>query len=63
MTKYCTKFQENAVDGHTLQNCKTEDDVKELGIDIVAKARTLLKEIDEIQKVSYCYSMTSFSQH
>jgi len=30
-------------------NCKSEDDVKELGIDIVAKARILYEEIIKLK--------------
>ena len=37
------------IDGPTLMNCKSEDDVKELGIDIVAKARLLLNKIIELK--------------
>jgi len=35
----------NEIDGPTLCNCKSEEDVKELGIDITAKARVLLSEV------------------
>jgi len=33
------------IDGPTLMNCKSEDDVKELGIALTAKARRLYEEI------------------
>ena len=33
------------IDGLTLMNCKSEEDVLELGIDITAKARILFEEI------------------
>ena len=33
------------IDGPTLMNCKSEDDVIELGIALTAKARILLEEI------------------
>jgi hypothetical protein len=33
------------IDGPTLMNCKSEDDVKELGIDMTAKARRLYQEL------------------
>jgi hypothetical protein len=33
------------IDGPTLMNCKSEDDVKELGIAYTAKARRLYEEI------------------
>ena len=49
LRKYCAVFQENAIDGPTLMNCKSVDDVKELGIDIVAKARILYEEIVELK--------------
>ena len=49
LSKYCAVFQENDIDGPTLMNCKSEDDVKELGIDIVAKARLLLNKIIELK--------------
>ena len=42
---YCGVFQENAIDGPALMNCKSEDDVKELGIALTAKARRLYEEI------------------
>ena len=45
LSNYCAVFQENAIDGPTLMNCKSVDDVKELGINIVPKARILYEEI------------------
>ena len=45
LRKYCTIFQENVIDGPTLMNCKSENDVIELGITFTAKARILFKEI------------------
>lgn len=45
LTKYCAAFEENAIDGLTLTNCRTEVDVIELGISIRAKARILLQAI------------------
>lgn len=45
MNHYCSVFEENDIDGPTLMNCKTEDDVIELGIPIIAKARVLFNEI------------------
>lgn len=53
MNIYCTIFKDREVDGPTLLNCKTEKDLTGLGIDIVAKARTLLKEIKTIEEVHY----------
>ena len=49
LSNYRTVFQDNMIDGPTLMNCKSEDDVKELGIDIVAKARLLLNKIIELK--------------
>lgn len=45
LNNYCSVFQENDIDGPTLMNCKTEEDVIELGIPLTAKARVLFKEI------------------
>ena len=45
MNHFCSVFEENDIDGPTLMNCKTEDDVIELGIPLIAKARVLLNEI------------------
>ena len=45
LIKFCHSLEENELDGPTLMNCKSEDDVKELGIDITAKARILYEEI------------------
>jgi len=45
LRKYCAVFQENAIDGPTLMNCKSVDDVKELGIALTAKARILYDKI------------------
>lgn len=47
LTKYCAAFQENAIDGPTLMNCKREEDVIELGIPLTAKARILFEEINK----------------
>ena len=48
---YRTIFRENAIDGPTLMNCKSVNDVIELGIDIVAKARILYEEIDLFKSI------------
>ena len=42
---FCNNLEENKIDGPTLMYCKSEDDVKELGIDITAKARMLYEDI------------------
>ena len=47
LSNYCVAFKENEVDGLTLMNCYTVDDVKELGIPVTAKARVLFNEITE----------------
>lgn len=47
LTKYCAAFEENEVNGVILMNCKSVDDVKELGISLTAKARFFLNEIIE----------------
>jgi hypothetical protein len=46
---YCAVFQENAIDGPTLMNCKSVKDVEELGINMTAKARILYKEIVQLK--------------
>ena len=45
LSNFCYNFEDNRIDGPTLMYCKSEDDVKELGINIVAKARILYEEI------------------
>jgi hypothetical protein len=45
LIKFCDNLEENELDGPTLMNCKSEDDVKELGIALTAKARRLYQEI------------------
>ena len=47
LNKYIEVFKQNEVDGRTLQNCHTEEDVKKLGITMTAKARVLLNEIEK----------------
>ena len=49
LRNYCTVFQENDVDGPTLMCCNKVEDVKELGINVVAKARLLLNKIIELK--------------
>jgi len=49
LRNYCAVFQENAIDGPTLMNCKSVKDVEEFGIDIVAKARILYEEIVKLK--------------
>ena len=45
LRKFCDVFKENDIDGLTLMNCKNEEDLKELGITLTAKARLLYEEI------------------
>jgi hypothetical protein len=45
LSNFCHKFEDNMIDGLTLMNCKSVDDVKELGIALTAKARILFEEI------------------
>ena len=47
LNNYCSAFEENDIDGPTLMNCRTEEDVIELGIDIIPKARVLFNEINK----------------
>ena len=46
---YCNNFEDNMIDGRTLMNCKSVEDVKELGIALTAKARILFEEIVELK--------------
>ncbi len=45
LSKFCNNFEVDMIDGPTLMSCKSEDDVKELGIALTAKARRLFEEI------------------
>ena len=45
LSNFCTNFKDNLIDGPTLMNCHSLNDVKELGINIVAKARILYEEV------------------
>ena len=45
LINFCNNLEENELDGPTLMNCKSEEDVKELGINITVKARILFEEI------------------
>ena len=47
LNKYIEVFKQKIVDGRTLQNCHSEEDVKQLGITMTAKARVLLNEIEK----------------
>ena len=60
LSKYCAVFQENDIDGPTLMCCNKVEDVKELGINIVAKARILYEEIVKLK--STVVSLTLLSE-
>ena len=45
LSKFCYIFEDNMIDGPSLMNCNSVDDVKELGIVLTAKARILYEEI------------------
>ena len=45
LSNFCNNFEDNRIDGPTLMNCKSVDDVKELGIALTAKATILYEEI------------------
>ena len=51
LTKYIEIFKQNEVDGDTLDNCLCEEDVKEIGITMTAKAKVLLNEIEKLRSV------------
>ena len=64
LSNYRAIFKQNEVDGLTLYNCHSTEDVKELGITMTAKARVLFSEITKYktygvhskQLISYKYS-------
>jgi hypothetical protein len=45
LSNFCAVFKENAIDGATLMNCKSVEDVEEIGITLTPKARLLYEEI------------------
>ena len=45
LSNFCYNFEDIIIDGPTLMNCQSVDDVKELGIALTAKARILYEEI------------------
>jgi len=49
LRRYRAVFRENEIDGPTLINCNSEDDVKELGIDLAPKARILFEKIVQLK--------------
>ena len=56
LSKYCAVFEENDIDGPTLMNCRTEEDVIELGILLRAKARVLFNEITKRKEFEVRYN-------
>lgn len=47
LTNYVEIFQQNEIDGYCLSVCKSEEEVKELGITLLPKARTLFSLLQE----------------
>ena len=45
LSNFCAVFKENDIDGATLMNCKSVEDVEETGITSIPKARLLYEEI------------------
>ncbi len=60
LSNVCNNFEDNRIDGPTLMNCKSEDDVKELGIALTAKARILYKEIIKFKSTGVPLSEVSY---
>ena len=60
LRKYCAVFRENDIDGPTLINCKSVEDVEELGIDITAKAKFLYEEIVKLKSTEIERNPPSF---
>ena len=56
---YCNNFEDNMIDGPTLMNCKSEFDVKELGIDITGKARILYEAIVQFKSAGVPLTLLS----
>ena len=52
LRKYCRFFKENDIDGRTLVNCLSVEDVTELGIPLTSKARILLEEITKMKETN-----------
>jgi hypothetical protein len=59
LINFCNNFEDNLMDGPTLMNCKSEDDVKELGIALTAKARILYQEIVEFKSTGVPLTLLS----
>jgi len=63
LSNFCYNFKENMIDGPTLMNCKSEDDVKELGIAYTAKARRLYEEIVKFKSTGVPLTLLSEEHH
>jgi len=63
LSNFCQNFEENMIDGPTLMNCKSEDDVKELGIALIAKARRLYEEIVKFKSTGVPLTLLSEEHH
>ena len=60
LNNYCNNFEDDLIDGPTLMNCKSEDDVKELfGIALRAKARILYEEIVKVKSTGVPFFLLS----
>ena len=49
LSNFIYNFEDNWIDGPSLMNCKSVDDVEELGITLTAKARILFNKIIELK--------------
>jgi len=63
LSNFCYNFEDNRIDGPTLMNCKSEDDVKELGIALTAKARILYEEIVKFKSTGVPLTLLSEEHH
>jgi len=50
LSNYCTTFKEYQIDGRTLMHCKSVDNVKELGINMRAKASVFFDDITKFKQ-------------
>jgi len=50
LSEYREIFTKNKIDGNSLFECSTVDDVKEMGISLNVKAKYFLKLIDSLQQ-------------
>lgn len=56
LNNYCAAFEEKMIDGPTLMNCQSVEEVKELGIPLTAKARVLFDEINKRKEFEVRYN-------